>query len=38
MATARDASSGGFPGPRMLVIEDEPAITKFLKTGFAYKG
>ncbi|MBW2095055.1 MAG: response regulator transcription factor [Deltaproteobacteria bacterium] len=35
---SRHSPSGGSSGPRILVIEDEPTITEFLKTGLAYEG
>ncbi len=34
---SRHSPSGGSSGPRILVIEDEPTITEFLKTGLAYE-
>jgi len=38
MVMSRHSPSGGSSGPRILVIEDEPTITEFLKTGLAYEG
>jgi len=37
MVMSRHSPSGGSSGPRILVIEDEPTITEFLKTGLAYE-
>ena len=33
-----EQGSGPSPGPRILVIEDEPTIIEFLRTGLAYEG
>lgn len=38
MVKSRNFLSSDSPGPRILVIEDEPTITEFLKTGLAYEG
>jgi len=38
MVTSRNSPSDCSSGPRILVIEDEPTITEFLKTGLSYEG